>query len=377
MKLFSDVSRIDEKPLSIFRVAQAAVVSVLFTVLGLAPALADAQPIVIVDSIPEGGRLINKAEMHLPVTDLRSVSLSEFEANLNSALSRFMNSPQAKDATYMCLLAPAEEYPVDVNIVGARQALKLRAIKPTLTLLFFQGGRESEHPVRYAPGKASGPGSPVSIQIGKVSVPQGWTSDMWLYFNLSRIQVMASANGIRTVFIDISGTGPSSQVNLPGTNTPFTIPDDDTKLTASWMNTGTEATANSALAAETDPAISAPPPKSMSLDTFPENFRANYATAKRLSETPEGKIYSESIAPIMNKALASCTPGTSPPPGYFQSFALVARIAEDGKVLSAEVGPESSLSSCFTKALGGSELPPPPMVGGGEGYLIAFELVVR
>jgi hypothetical protein len=210
-----------------------AVIRVFIIALCLTPLLAISAPTVIVDAIPTGATLVNVATVRFPYSDLEA-DPKMVEAGINSAMSNALLLAKQQAVTYICLLSPALDAARSFTIEAAHAKLNLQVINPWFTIVLYRGGRTTTDRTTYHLGSADDRQTYVSMTFKKVSMPAGWTTDAWVYFNLSRIQDQASKAGATQVFLQSGGRGATSPVVIPGVRLPLMVFADETKLTAQW-----------------------------------------------------------------------------------------------------------------------------------------------
>jgi hypothetical protein len=110
---------------------------------------------------------------------------------------------------------------------------------------------------------------------------------------------------------------------------------------------------------------------SMSGPILADDFSSRADAGEAALSSPSGKKYQAALGPVIGKALRICIPPGSTSPENLGSFVLVANIAPSGKANKIEIRPETTISRCFAKHFGESELPAPP-----EGSLPEFPIVV-
>jgi hypothetical protein len=200
----------------------------------LAPALARAGVTVLVDAVPTLGQFYGMSPVGLPFRDAQTVKPEDISSGLSRAVAGMIPSAEQAGITFICLLSPAGDNPVEAYIAPAKAFLRLRRRNTTLTAVFYRGGEAPQIPMIYSVGNIDRKKPNVSAKIDKIAVPAGVTTAGWIYFNLPRIQDAANKAGSAIVFLKVAGTGASSLVAIPGLKEPLTVYDDHAALTASW-----------------------------------------------------------------------------------------------------------------------------------------------
>lgn len=188
----------------------------------------------LVDAVPTGATLFNLATIHVPIPDLENVDPKVVEAGLASSISGVMPFAERNRVTHICMLSAgggnAKAYLV--GIAGTK--LRLQTKNPSFVILFYCEGRDDHVRFTYSL-ESPDPNIPhKSIQIRKVSMPVGWTTEAWFYFNLSKIQQKALKDGSTSIFIQASGKGANSSVIVPGVDTPLTVFEEESVISAAW-----------------------------------------------------------------------------------------------------------------------------------------------
>jgi hypothetical protein len=212
--------------------------TVLTTILFLFPVLAMAAPRILVDAVPTGAMLFNYSTIKVPFPDLEKVEAKEVESALAEVIAGVIPFAQQNGVTYVCLLSAAGERGSSYAVVGAQEKLSLRAKDGSFVIVLYQDGRNPSKHVTYSLAKPDGARKTGGFSIDKVSVPDGWTTESWLYFNLPRIQAEAMKDGATQIFLQTTGKGTPSPVVIPGVKEPLMMFPDHTAISASWYIQG-------------------------------------------------------------------------------------------------------------------------------------------
>ena len=197
------------------------------------PGIAFAQATVLIDAIPSGAQIVNFGSLQVPFQDLNQIEAAKVEAGITGFLEQTQKLAAQQSATYICLLSAPGDDAKEYHPGGSDTALKLNRTHPNLSVVMYRGGSES--PARMTFRVGSSKDEPhVTFTIKKISVPQGWNSALWLFFNLSRLQSDAVRSGASEIYLTVTGTGPTSTIALPGMIEPLTIFDGEMTFSASW-----------------------------------------------------------------------------------------------------------------------------------------------
>lgn len=105
------------------------------------------------------------------------------------------------------------------------------------------------------------------------------------------------------------------------------------------------------------------------------SFDSALASAKENLKKPGGEDYDNAIGKGFGEkhagTMVRCTESATE--ADFDSFDLVMRIAEDGKVEKALVGPETKVAACLLASVGSDVYPKPPE----PGYWVHVNIVIK
>jgi hypothetical protein len=201
----------------------------------LAVPSAFASPAVLVDALPNGGTFVNIARIDVPLKDLSKVEASEVEAGLASVLSSVMPFAEANGVTHVSLLSAALGSSRAYSIPSASKRLILPEKNPSFLIVLYRDGSEPSA-ISYSLGKPQPERTIETISVSKVAIPEGWTTETWIYFNLPKLQRDASAAGSTELFLSSSGKGQQIPVIVPGLGEPWMVYSEDTVISASWYS---------------------------------------------------------------------------------------------------------------------------------------------
>jgi hypothetical protein len=201
----------------------------------LAVPCAFASQTVLVDALPNGGTFVNIARIDVPLKDVSAVEASEVEAGLASVLSSVMTFAEANGVTHVSLLSLAPGSSRSYAIPSASKRLILPEKNPSFLMVLYRGGSEPSA-ISYSLGKPQPKRTVETISVSKVSVPEGWTTEAWIYFNLPRLQRDAVAAGSKELFLSSSGKGQQIPVIVPGLGEPWMVYSEGTVISASWYS---------------------------------------------------------------------------------------------------------------------------------------------
>jgi hypothetical protein len=192
------------------------------------------QPTVLVNTIPSAATFAGTSAFQLPFQDAESQDPKSIEQGISSAVAGILQAAERQGFSNICLVTSPGENPVEVFIPVARATLKLRRTQTTITVVFYKGGERSVAPIAYSTEPLDIQKPNVAMKFQKVSVPAGVTTAGWVYFNLPRIQAAATKAGAKAVNLGAEGTGPVTEVAIPGLKDPLRVPEEKPVLTASW-----------------------------------------------------------------------------------------------------------------------------------------------
>lgn len=200
----------------------------------LVPVLAHAAPAVMVDAVPSGGVFVNYATIQVPIKNLEKAESREVEAGLASLVAQLTSFAEQNGVTHICLLSSAAERTRGFMIEAAQAQLQLKTSDAYLVAVLYRNGVGSPAKVTFVTENPDPRKNPQYIRIKKVAVPEGWTSDAWVYFNLPRIQDEALKAGATQIFLTATGKGARSAVIIPGAKVPLEVYAQDLEIQASW-----------------------------------------------------------------------------------------------------------------------------------------------
>ena len=194
-------------------------------------AWADTQ--VLVDAVPSDATYLGSSVVGLPFRHAASQEVKSMEAGLSEAVRSVLQAAEKQGFSFVCLLSVPGENPIEISIPTVSTKLKLRRQNTAIRVAFYKDGHATK-PIAFAAGKV-GPGKPhVSMQIDKVSIPEGWTSVDWIYLNLPRIQSEAVKSNSPVALLQVTGERPLLEVAIPGMKEPLMVPEGSASLIASW-----------------------------------------------------------------------------------------------------------------------------------------------
>jgi hypothetical protein len=194
---------------------------------------ASAEATFLVDAIPTGATVLGAGAGNFAYQDLDQVDPAVVKGDLAATVEQLKAMAAEKSASYVCLLSAYGNDTREYRFGASDMKIRLNAKHPQLYIAMFKDGSESMPHISYRTTGA--PAEPhVTYQVRKVSIPAGSNDALFLFFNLTRLQVDAAKAGASEIYIGVTGTGKTSTVALPGLSEPLTIYDGDMTITESW-----------------------------------------------------------------------------------------------------------------------------------------------